>query len=66
MPVIFKAAIKPTPSIFKPQETVNVKTKTNEILTLKGRHDSCIVPRAAAAIECAAAFTILDVMGADL
>lgn len=66
MPVIFKAAIKPTPSIFKPQETVNVKTKTNGILTLKGRHDSCIVPRAAAAIECAAAFTILDVMGADL
>lgn len=66
MPIIFRAAVKPTSSIFLPQQTINVKTKTNETLVLKGRHDFCIVPRAAAVIECAAAFTIFDVLGGKL
>ena len=61
-PIIFRVAIKPTPSIFKTQDTINVKTKENTTLTLEGRHDSCIVPRAAAAIEAAAAMVIYDII----
>ncbi len=61
--VVFQVAIKPTPSIFKPQQTVNVDTKTNEILQLKGRHDSCIVPRATVAVESGAALVVLDLLG---
>lgn len=61
--VVFRVAIKPTPSIFKPQQTVNVKTNTNEIIELKGRHDSCIVPRATVAVESGAALVILDLLG---
>ncbi|MBQ7075530.1 MAG: chorismate synthase [Clostridia bacterium] len=61
--VVFSVAIKPTPSIFKPQQTVNVDTKTNEVLQLKGRHDSCIVPRATVAVESGAALVVLDLLG---
>ncbi|MBO7208393.1 MAG: chorismate synthase [Clostridia bacterium] len=61
--VVFQVAIKPTPSIFKPQNTVNVNTKTNEVLQLKGRHDSCIVPRATVAVESGAALVVLDLLG---
>lgn len=61
-PIIFKVAIKPTPSIFKTQDTINVKTKENTKLSLEGRHDSCIVPRAAAAIEAACAMVIYDII----
>jgi len=62
MPIVFRVAIKPTPSVFKPQDTVNVKTGENGVLTLKGRHDACIVPRACAAVECAAALTLFDML----
>lgn len=61
-PIIFRVAVKPTPSIFKTQDTINVKTKENTALTLEGRHDSCIVPRAAAAIEAATAMVIYDII----
>lgn len=60
MPVVFKVAIKPTPSIFKTQNTVNLSKNTNSEITLKGRHDVCIVPRAAAVAEAAAALALLD------
>lgn len=60
MPIIFKTAVKPTPSIFKTQDTVNLSSNTNDTITLKGRHDVCIVPRAAAVIEAVAALAILD------
>ncbi len=63
MPIIFKAAIKPTPSISKEQESVNLKTKTPEKLVISGRHDPCIVKRAVPVIEAAAAITILDMLG---
>ena len=59
---ILSAVLKPTPSIFKTQDTINVKTKENTTLTLEGRHDSCIVPRAAAAIEAATAMVIYDII----
>lgn len=62
MPVVFRVAIKPTPSIFKPQQTVNLETMKNEELVLKGRHDACIVPRAVAVVESCAALCFLDML----
>ncbi len=60
MPLVFRAAIKPTPSIAKPQKTVNLKTGENTTLEIKGRHDPCIVPRAVPVVEAAAAIAIFD------
>jgi chorismate synthase len=62
MPIIFEAAVKPTPSISKPQRTVNLKTLETETIEIKGRHDPCIVPRAVPAVEAAALIAILDIM----
>lgn len=62
MPIIFRVAIKPTPSISLPQNTINISTKENEILEIKGRHDPCIVQRAVAVIESMTAFIILDLL----
>ncbi len=62
MPVVFEAVIKPTASISKPQQTVNLKTMEEETVTVKGRHDACIVPRAAAVIEAAAYICMLDLI----
>lgn len=60
MPVLMRATLKPTPSIARPQRTVNLKTGENTVLEIKGRHDVCIVPRAVAPIEAAAALAVLD------
>lgn len=62
MPIIFRVAIKPTPSISLPQNTINILEKTNEILEIKGRHDPCIVQRAVPVIESITAFAILDLL----
>lgn len=62
MPVIFRVAIKPTPSISKEQNSVNLKTKKSEKLVIKGRHDPCIVKRAVPVIEAVAAITILNML----
>ena len=62
MPVIFSVAIKPTPSISKPQQTVNLKTGEITTLEVKGRHDPCIVPRAVPVVEAAAAIAIYDLI----
>ncbi|MDO5862552.1 MAG: chorismate synthase, partial [Thermoplasmata archaeon] len=61
-PVIFRTAFKPTPSIAVEQHTVNLKTEKNDIVTVEGRHDPCIVPRAAAVVEAMAALTVADQM----
>jgi chorismate synthase len=62
MPLIFRAAFKPTPSIGRVQKTLNVKTMTPAELTIKGRHDPCIVPRAVPVVEAVMALTLLDFM----
>lgn len=62
MPLIFRTAMKPTPSIAKEQDSINLKEKKNVKLQIKGRHDPCIVPRAVPVIEAAAAIAILDMM----
>ena len=60
MPIIFRCAIKPTPSIGKEQRTVNVMTGESETLSIGGRHDPCIVQRAVPCVEAAAAIVIAD------
>ncbi|MGL5721856.1 MAG: chorismate synthase [Brevinema sp.] len=61
-PLSFRVAIKPTASISKPQQTVNVQTLENDVLKLVGRHDPCIVPRACVVLEAVAALSIWDMM----
>ena len=61
MPVLFRAAIKPTPSISRLQETIDTDTQENCTLEIKGRHDPCIVQRAVPVVEAAASWAILDV-----
>ena len=60
MPVVFRAAFKPTPSIAAPQNTLRLSTGQQEILNVRGRHDPCIVPRAVPVVEAAAAIAVLD------
>ena len=60
MPLIFRVAIKPTPSISIEQDSVNLKTMQEEKVKIEGRHDPCIVPRAVPCIEAAAAIAIYD------
>ena len=60
MPVLFRAAFKPTPSIALPQQTVRLSDGAPVTLELRGRHDPCIVPRAVPCVEAAAAVAVLD------
>ena len=62
MPIIMRAAVKPTPSIFKEQATVNLREMKNDTLSLSGRHDPCIVHRARAVVEAVAAIAISDML----
>ena len=62
MPIIFRTAIKPTPTIFKPQETIDFKTMTNAALEPKGRHDPAIVHRARVVQDAAAAIVLCDAL----
>lgn len=61
-PLIVSVAIKPTPSISQPQQSVNLQTMQEETLVIKGRHDPCIVGRAVPVVEAAVAFGLLDMM----
>lgn len=62
MPIIFRAAVKPTPSIAKPQESISLSAMENRTLQVKGRHDPCIVPRAVPVVEAAAAIAVFDAL----
>jgi len=60
MPLVFEVAVKPTPSISKPQKSISLSRMEEMELIVKGRHDPCIVPRAVPVIEAAAAIAIYD------
>ena len=64
MPVVFRTAVKPTPSIYKTQDTVDYIAKKDAELSIQGRHDPCIVPRAAIVQTCAAALAVGDLLTA--
>ena len=63
MPVVCEVTIRPTPSIAQKQQTVNLSSGENAELTITGRHDPCIVPRAVPVIEAAAALAACEVLG---
>ena len=60
MPIVFRCAVKPTPSIAIEQNSVNTETGEEQKLVIGGRHDPCIVQRAVPCIEAAAAVAIAD------
>lgn len=60
MPIVFRAAMKPTPSIAKEQDSVNLRTMENVKLKITGRHDPCVVPRAVPVFEAALAVVLCD------
>ncbi len=60
MPVVVGVAVKPTPSIAKKQQTVDIAKMENAELEIKGRHDACIVPRAVPVVEAMMAVTLCD------
>lgn len=60
MPLVFEVAVKPTPSIAKPQKSVSLSKMEEVDLQINGRHDPCIVPRAVPVVEAAAAIAIYD------
>ncbi len=62
MPVVFRVAMKPTPSIAAEQDSISLSRMENVKLSISGRHDPCVVPRAAAALEGAAAIAVLDLL----
>ena len=62
MPIRFRTAIKPTPSIAHEQESVDLDTMQNVKLRVGGRHDPCIVPRAVPCVEAAAAIAVYDAL----
>ena len=60
MPIVVRVAVKPTSSIARSQQTVNIKEMTGASLSVKGRHDACIVPRAVVVVESMMAATLCD------
>ena len=62
MPVIFRCAVKPTPTISKEQETINFVTKENVTTTVHGRHDPCIVHRARVVVDSITALVLCDLL----
>ncbi len=61
-PMIFRVAVKPTPSIARPQKTARISTSEVETLVVTGRHDPCIVPRAVPVVEAACAIALFDLL----
>lgn len=62
MPILFRIAFKPTPSIAKAQQSVRLSAMQEDTLEIQGRHDPCIVPRAVPCVEAAAAIAVYDAL----
>lgn len=62
MPITIKSVIKPTPSIYKEQNTINIKTKENAKITIEGRHDPAIIHRARVVVDSMIALGLLDLI----
>lgn len=62
MPVVFRTAVKPTPSIAQTQETIDMKARRETTIEITGRHDPCIVHRAVPVVEAAAALAAVELM----
>ncbi|MDD4237333.1 MAG: chorismate synthase [Desulfotomaculaceae bacterium] len=62
MPLLMNVAFKPTPSIAMQQNSISLSKKTNTTISIKGRHDPCIVPRAVPCVEATMAISLLDLM----
>lgn len=60
MPIVFRCAVKPTPSIGKEQKTVNMFSKTEDRIVISGRHDPAIVHRARIVVDCVTALVLCD------
>lgn len=62
MPIVFRVACKPTPSIARPQTTVNLRTMEELVISIPGRHDPCFALRAVPCVEAAAAVAVYDAL----
>ena len=62
MPIVFRCAVKPTPSIFKAQDTVDFMNRENSVLELKGRHDPAIIHRARVVVDSVTALALADLL----
>ena len=62
MPVVFSCAVKPTPSIYKEQATIDMSTNENSPLQIQGRHDPAIIHRARVVVDSVAALVICDML----
>ncbi|MBQ6184020.1 MAG: chorismate synthase [Clostridia bacterium] len=62
MPIVFRCAVKPTPSVSVEQKTVDIKSKENAVISVNGRHDPCIVHRVRAVVDALTAFCIADML----
>ena len=62
MPVIFRTAFKPTPTIAREQNTVDIRDNSNTTLIAQGRHDPCIVHRARVVVDSVTAIVLLDLL----
>lgn len=60
LPIVFRVAFKPTPSIAREQETIDIESRENVTLSITGRHDPCIVPRALPVVESCLAIALLE------
>jgi chorismate synthase len=62
MPVVFSCAVKPTPSISKEQNTIDFINKENTVISVKGRHDPCIVHRVRVVVDSITAISLCDML----
>ena len=65
IPLLFRAAVKPTPSIAKEQDSVSLSKGKEERLVIQGRHDPCILPRAVPCMEAALSSALWDMLAED-